>query len=107
MLKQRIVTAVIAALVLLAILFVIPSQIARGVIAILFIIGAWEWSGFLRAEMSGRYLFVALIATMIVSVLLGLGQVSNPEPVFQLAEKAAFQILSPAEYIGVVFGGGN
>lgn len=85
MLKQRIVTAVIAALVLLAILFVIPSQIARGVIAILFIIGAWEWSGFLRAEMSGRYLFVALIATMIVSVLLGLGQVSNPEPVFQLA----------------------
>jgi phosphatidate cytidylyltransferase len=85
MLRQRIITAVIAALVLLAIVFVIPMQIARGVIAILFIIGAWEWSGFLRAEMSGRYLFVALIATMIVSVLLGFGQVTNPEPVFQLA----------------------
>ena len=85
MLKQRIITAVIAALVLLAILFAIPSQITRGVIATLFIIGAWEWSGFLKAGDSGRYAFVALIATMIVSVLLGLGQVSNPEPVFQLA----------------------
>ena len=85
MLKQRIITAVIAALVLLAILFAIPSQITRGVIATLFIIGAWEWSGFLNAGESGRYAFVALIATMIVSVLLGLGQVDNPEPVFQLA----------------------
>ena len=30
-----------------------------------------------------------------------------PDPVFQLAQEAAYQILAPAEYIGVVFGGGN
>jgi multicomponent Na+:H+ antiporter subunit D len=42
---------------------------------------------------------------MLTVLIVALGLI--PEPVFQLAEKAAFQILSPAEYIGVVFGGGN
>jgi phosphatidate cytidylyltransferase len=85
MLKQRIITAVVAALVLLAVLFAIPTYLARGIIATLLIIGAWEWSGFLRAATSGRYLFVALVAAMIGSVLLGLGQVSSTGSVFQLA----------------------
>jgi multicomponent Na+:H+ antiporter subunit D len=30
-----------------------------------------------------------------------------PDPFFQLAQEAAYQILAPAEYISVVFGGGN
>jgi len=85
MLKQRIITAVIAALALFAVLFAVPTMIARSVIALLLIIGAWEWSGFLSADKSGRYVFTALIAIMIIPLLLGLGQSVNPEPVFQLA----------------------
>jgi len=85
MLRQRIITAVIAALVLLAVLFVLPSFIARGVIAILLMIGAWEWSGFLGATQTGRLTFVALLAALILPFLLGVGQVSNVESVFQLA----------------------
>jgi len=85
MLRQRIVTAVIAALVLLAVLFAIPTQLARGVIAALLMVGAWEWSGFLRTTSSGRILFVAVVAAMMVSVLLGLVQVSTSGSIFQLA----------------------
>ncbi|MFC1996235.1 Na+/H+ antiporter subunit D [Chloroflexota bacterium] len=43
-----------------------------------------------------------LMLTLLI-VALGL----MPEPVFQLAEKAANQILTPLEYINIVFGGGS
>jgi multicomponent Na+:H+ antiporter subunit D len=46
---------------------------------------------------------VPVLALTLVIVALGL----VPEPAFQLAQKAAYQILAPAEYIGVVFAGGN
>ena len=85
MLRQRIITAVIAALVLLAVLFTLPSVIARGVFASLLMIGAWEWSGFLGAAQTGRLAFVALLAALILPFLLGMSQVSNVESVFQLA----------------------
>ena len=84
MLKQRIITAVIAALALFAILFALPTQVARGIIACLLIVGAWEWSGFLKAEKPGRFAFVAIAAGMIVSVYLGLLQASNVKMIFQI-----------------------
>jgi multicomponent Na+:H+ antiporter subunit D len=46
---------------------------------------------------------VPVILLTLLIVALGL----IPEPAYQLAEDAAYQILAPAEYIGVVFGGGN
>ena len=85
MLKQRIITAVIAALILFAILFALPLQVARGIIACLLIIGAWEWSGFLNAEKPGRYVFVAVTASMIISFYLGLVPAGNVKMIFQLA----------------------
>jgi len=85
MLKQRIITAVFAALTLFAILFALPPQVARGIIACLLIIGAWEWSGFLNAGKTGRYVFVVVTASMIISVYLGLLQTGNVKMIFQLA----------------------
>lgn len=46
---------------------------------------------------------IPVFALTLLVIILGL----IPEPAYQLARDAAFQILSPAEYIGVVFGGGN
>ena len=42
---------------------------------------------------------------MLTVLIVALGLM--PEPVFQLAEKAANQILTPLEYINIVFGGGS
>lgn len=47
MLKQRIMTALIAGIVLLLVLFVLPTAAAKAVIALLILAAAWEWSGFL------------------------------------------------------------
>jgi phosphatidate cytidylyltransferase len=85
MLKQRIITAVVAALTLFVILFALPVPVARGVIACLLIVGAWEWSGFLNAEMPGRYAFVVVTAGMIASVYLGLVPAGDVKMIFQLA----------------------
>jgi phosphatidate cytidylyltransferase len=63
MLKQRLLTAIIAVILLLTVLFVAPPLVARLVIAALFVAAAWEWSGFLGLQaMSGRLLYVAVIA---------------------------------------------
>lgn len=85
MLKQRIFTAVIAALVLFAVLFALPTPAARGVIATLLMIGAWEWSAFLGSAKAGRLVFLVLLAALILPFLLGLGQGGSVESVFQLA----------------------
>ena len=47
MLKQRIITAVFAVAALLLVLFVLPSAAAQIVVALVILVGAWEWSGFL------------------------------------------------------------
>ena len=64
MLKQRVITALIAVPVLLAVLFLAPPEIARAVIGLLFVAAAWEWSQFLGAERP-RWLFVALVAVAV------------------------------------------
>ena len=69
MLRTRILTAVVAGLILLAVLFALPELLARAVIACLLLMGAWEWSGFFGAGNGGRYAFVALVAAMIAGLL--------------------------------------
>jgi len=85
MLQQRIVTAIIAALLLLAVLFALPAQAARVVIAIMMLIGAWEWSGFLGVNRAGRYAFVLLIVSMFVPAILWLNAIGDIEIVFRIA----------------------
>jgi phosphatidate cytidylyltransferase len=67
--KQRIITAVIALLLLLAVLFVLPEQVAVVVIVAVMLGGAWEWSAFLG--LSGtvvRIAYIAMIAALIAAV---------------------------------------
>lgn len=60
--KQRVITAVIALLALLAVLFYVPPVAAQSVFALVVLAGAWEWSAFLRADgLLVRLLFVAVV----------------------------------------------
>jgi phosphatidate cytidylyltransferase len=48
--KERVVTALIAFLFLLMVLFVLPVVAVRLVFGIVLLVGAWEWSAFLRLQ---------------------------------------------------------
>ncbi|MBT8098134.1 MAG: phosphatidate cytidylyltransferase [Gammaproteobacteria bacterium] len=69
MLKQRIVTAIIALTALALVLFVLPPLAAELVIAVVVLAGAWEWSGFLGSEkMLTRVTYVILVAAVMAIV---------------------------------------
>ena len=48
--KQRIITAVIALLALMLVLFYLPNEVALIVIVAVMLGGAWEWSAFLGTQ---------------------------------------------------------
>ena len=67
--KQRIITAVIALLALLGVLFLIPPAAAQVVIALVVLAGAWEWSAFLTGPTASvRPAYVVLIAALLAVV---------------------------------------
>jgi len=66
MLRQRIITAIIALIVLGVALFVVPPFVARIVIAAMFLAGAWEWGGFLfQHGRVGRSIYVVVVGVFI------------------------------------------
>ncbi len=67
MLRQRFITAVIAASVLGLVLFVLPELAAEVFIAAIIVAGAWEWSRFLAKGWS-RGLYVIVIAALMAVV---------------------------------------
>jgi len=70
--KQRIITAVVALLALMLVLFVVPELVALCVIVAVMIAGAWEWSAFLGfSTSSGRLIYVATIAALLAAVSFG------------------------------------
>jgi len=76
MLKQRILTAIVALVVLAVVLFVVPSIVARIVIAALLLAGAWEWGGFIFKDKAvGRLSYMAFVGGL-MSVLF----LVQPEP---------------------------
>ena len=84
MLKERVITALIAVAVLLLVLFALPRVVAQAVIALLVLAGAWEWSGFLGSGSAP----VRAIYMSIIAVLMGLVTWLAPEFngfLFQLA----------------------
>ena len=85
MLKTRILTAVVAGLILLAVLFVLPTLFTRVLIACLMLVGAWEWSGFADAKSSHRYVFVTLVAAMILPAFIWLQGTDDLKSIFQIA----------------------
>lgn len=73
MLKQRVVTAVIMALLLLAALFALPFPglaVAFGVVVLL---AGWEWSNLAGLERAGRLLFMVLLGGALAAAALWSG----------------------------------
>ena len=68
MLRQRIITALILAALVLAALFWLPARITSAIITLLVLAGAWEWAAFpgLKHPLA-RLGYVALIAACIAS----------------------------------------
>ncbi len=65
MLRQRILTAVIALVALGVVLFVVPEIVARIVIATMLLAGAWEWGGFLSGDKRNfRLIYVVFIGSL-------------------------------------------
>lgn len=65
-LRKRVLTAVPAAAVLLAILLFMPEWATVAVVTALLLAGAWEWSAFLRLSTAARrLLYVALVAVLL------------------------------------------
>ncbi len=73
MLKQRVVTAIVALSVLAVVMFVVPVIIARIAIALLMLGAAWEWSGFIFSnENKGRYVYLLFIAILMAVIFVEL-----------------------------------
>ena len=72
MLKQRIITAVIALLALILVLFGLPRSVAEIFIALVIIAGAWEWSVFLE---SGSRMMRIIYVSFIAACMAGIGLV--------------------------------
>jgi len=73
MLRQRIVTALIALAVLLLVMFVLPANAAKAFIGLLVLGGAWEWSAFLggtRPFMRAAYVFLMAILVLLTGLAL-------------------------------------
>jgi len=69
--KQRVITAVIALLALLLVLFLVPEWAALAFIVVVMLGGAWEWSAFLgTSSRAGRLIYVAVIAALLAAVSL-------------------------------------
>jgi len=63
MLRQRVITALILAALVIAAIFWFPSRITAGVITLLVLAGAWEWSAFPGFKhVAARLAYVAAIA---------------------------------------------
>lgn len=84
MLKQRIVTAVVALAALGLVLFVFPPFAAELVIALVIMAGAWEWSAFLATRsVMLRIVYVSLISAGMAAVNL-----AWPDPVMPVLQLA-------------------
>ncbi len=85
MLKDRIITAIIAGLILLLVLFAVPQIAARVVILLLLLLAAWEWSGFLKANNVVRYAYLLAVAAVIVPAFFLADSLDSRVLVFQVA----------------------
>ncbi len=69
MLKERVMTAVIAVAALLLVLLVLPQAVAQVVVAALILAGGWEWSGFLGTQSTalraGYVVFIAVLMAVV------------------------------------------
>jgi phosphatidate cytidylyltransferase len=65
-LRKRVLTAMVLAAALLAILLWMPAWVMVAALTVVLLAGAWEWSAFLRLSTAGRrLLYVALVALLL------------------------------------------
>ena len=73
MLKTRVITAVIALIVVGIVLFVIPPLYTELVIGLLMIVGAREWAAFLDTESNAqRFIYTGLISAALIGAWFGI-----------------------------------
>ena len=64
-LRKRIITAAVLAVALLVTVLYLPRWVTLAVVSVVVLLGAWEWSGFLRLAGTGlRAAYVGLIAVL-------------------------------------------
>ena len=69
MLLQRILTAIVAAALILLVLFAFPAPAAKAVIAAIILAAAWEWAKFVSLyRPAARLTYVATIAALLAAV---------------------------------------
>ena len=68
MLKTRVITAVIAVIVLGVVLFVVPSRATEGFVGLVILGGAWEWSAFVGLTAVSARLFYTLLIALLCAV---------------------------------------
>ncbi len=86
MLRQRVLTAIVALAVLSVVMFVVPPVIARTVITLLMLGAAWEWSGFIfRDQKLRRGLYVLFIAILLALVFLDLHEAVMVDTVLKVS----------------------
>lgn len=67
--KQRIITAVIALLALMLVLFYLPNEVTLVIIVAVMLGGAWEWSAFLGTRGNAtRSVYVVIVGVLIAAV---------------------------------------
>ncbi len=77
--KQRVITAVIAIVGLLVVLFALPPIVAILLVAAIMLAGAWEWSAFLKTEGKGvRIAYVLLLGALLAAAAFMLEAVREP-----------------------------
>jgi phosphatidate cytidylyltransferase len=64
MLRARVLTALGLALVLVVAILLSPPRVTAGVLGLILLIGAWEWSGFLGVAAPWRALYVLLLLVL-------------------------------------------
>ena len=86
MLRQRVLTAIVALAVLGVVMFVVPAIVARIVITLLLLGAAWEWSGFIfEKEDKLKFVYVVFIAILIAAVFVVSGDVALVDVVLKVA----------------------
>lgn len=89
MLKQRFFTAVIALVAVGLVLFVAPPMVARSAIALLLLVGAWEWGGLIFTKpdngSKGRMLYTGICFLMIVGLFLQVPDTDLVQLIFKIA----------------------
>lgn len=89
MLKQRFFTAVIALIVVGLVLFVAPPVLARSVIALLLLAGAWEWGGLIFTKpdkgSKGRILYTSICFLIIAGLFTQVPETELVQLIFKIA----------------------